>query len=125
MQKIKTLYTRIYKENLTKFIDFVGEPTGTFVRDHLLAIMAVVYIVCGFFVLNFPDSKVIVKMGYGDPVWNVTMVAIFWVGGAFMLIDWLFLVNKICWKHKGKKVTAEKCWILLKVFLWLLYLLFI
>lgn len=115
MEKIKALWMKVYTENLEKFIENVGEPSGAFLRDHLLLFMAIIYILCGMFVLNYPNSEIIVRIGQGDIVWNAIMIAVLMAGGVCMLIHWLFLLNKICWKRDKKRVTVKRCWFLLKI----------
>lgn len=104
-----------YRENLQKFVDYVGEPSETKVRDYLLMVMAIVYIVSGTIIERFPEKILEGIMGLTSSRWVHIVSGTMYIGGIFMLIMWICLFNKICWINKRKIVTAEKCWLVLRV----------
>jgi len=104
-----------YKNNLQSFIDFVGMPSKMMIRNHLLLVMALIYIMCGLLIAEFPNNIVLVWLGYASKGGSLVLKIIFIAGGIFMLIAWLFILNKLCWIKKNKDVSADKCWILLKL----------
>lgn len=115
-----------YRENLQKFVNFVGEPSGTKVRDYLLMVMAIVYIVSGTIIVKFPENIFLKIMGFTSSRWVALVSGTMYIGGIFMLIMWIFLFNKICWINKKRIVTAEKCWLVLRIlFVFVLPLIYI
>lgn len=104
-----------YRDNLKRFIIFIGEPSGIIVRDYLLLVMSMVYILLGIAIKAFPNSTILLFLGLSSvALQNITVVVLL-AGGLFMFVVWLFLYNKICWNRKGKIVTSESCWFLTEI----------
>ena len=113
MKKVKVMFENL----LNQYIEFVAEPSESVVRNHSIFIVALAFTSLGIYFVQKPNNILLKLMQYDRPAEKLLLSIMLLYSGVYMLVYWLFLLNKISYGN-GKKtqISSENTWIWLRFF---------